>query len=319
MMTPIEGTLLRLTGGVRLKRRVQHPTAQECWDRKAPYWFIHYRDDVLQSDGTHDPVRKRHIIGPSRGPDAIGKREAQTKCEEFLAQMNAAPSAWEAAAAAKQPVEVGAIIFGRLAEMWRTDFVDREVGGRGLIAKATREKYINHLENHIQPRWKDTRLGQTDGRDQRRIHRYSRRQESSLNWPIRRILIQSRIWIANLKHQGAAAWVFPQDEDHRQVLWDSGVRKALKLAAAAEGCDFLGLGPHSLRRANVTWRQEVGGSSIETSQIAGHANTKITEEYTVVQLRRQEELTRRVQSKRSKAAKKAKANVVEIKKAESAA
>jgi len=40
-------------------------------------------------------------------------------------------------------------------------------------------------------------------------------------------------------------------------------------------------------------RQEVGGSSIETSQIAGHANTKITEEYTVVQLRRQEELTRR--------------------------
>jgi hypothetical protein len=35
--------------------------------------------------------------------------------------------------------------------------------------------------------------------------------------------------------------------------------------------------------------QEVGGSSIETSQIAGHANTKITEEYTLVQLRRQEE------------------------------
>ncbi len=81
-------------------------------------------------------------------------------------------------------------------------------------------------------------------------------------------------------------------------MWDSGVRSALKRAAIAEGCDFLGLGQHSLRRANITWRQEVGGSSIETSQIAGHANTKITEEYTVVQLRRQEELTRRIQAKR---------------------
>ena len=65
-------------------------------------------------------------------------------------------------------------------------------------------------------------------------------------------------------------------------MWDSGVRKALKQAAAAEGCDFPGLGPHTLRRANITWRQEVGGSSIEASQIAGRANSKMTEEYTVV-------------------------------------
>ena len=119
-------------------------------------------------------------------------------------------------------------------------------------------------------------------------------------------------------------------------MWDSGVRQALKRAAHAEGCDFPGFGPHSLRRANITWRQEVGGSSIETSKIAGHANTKITEEYTIVQLKRQEvggssietskiaghastaiteeytfvqlkrqdELTRRIQDKRAKAAKK---------------
>ena len=95
--------------------------------------------------------------------------------------------------------------------------------------------------------------------------------------------------------------------------------EALKLAAAAEDCDFSGLGPHSLRRANITWRQEVGGSSIETSQIAGHANTKITEEYTVVQLRRQEELTRRIQSKRLKAGKRSKGKLVEIKGAWAAA
>jgi hypothetical protein len=44
----------------------------------------------------------------------------------------------------------------------------------------------------------------------------------------------------------AEAWMFPQDEDKWQPVWDSGVRKALKLAAAAEGCDFPGLGRHSL-------------------------------------------------------------------------
>jgi len=50
------------------------------------------------------------------------------------------------------------------------------------------------------------------------------------------------------------------------------------------------------------WRQEVGGSSIEASKIAGNASTKITEEYTVVQLRRQDELARRIQQKLAKAA-----------------
>jgi hypothetical protein len=45
-----------------------------------------------------------------------------------------------------------------------------------------------------------------------------------------------------------------------------------ELHAAAEGCDFLGLGPHSFRRANITWRQEVGASSIEASKLlAMHA------------------------------------------------
>ena len=65
-----------------------------------------------------------------------------------------------------------------------------------------------------------------------------------------------------------------------------------------------GFGPYSLRRANITWRQEVGGS-IEASSIVGNANTKITEEYTIVQLNRQDGLTRRIQGRRAKAGKKA--------------
>jgi integrase len=98
-------------------------------------------------------------------------------------------------------------------------------------------------------------------------------------------------------------------------MWDSAVRKELHQAAEAEGCDFPGLGPHSFRRANITWRQEVGGSSIEASKIAGHATVRMTEEYTVVHLKRQEELTRRIQDKLAKAKKRVeRKNVVEIKK-----
>ena len=82
-------------------------------------------------------------------------------------------------------------------------------------------------------------------------------------------------------------------------------RKELHQAARAVGCDFPGLGPHSFRRANITWRQEVGASSIETSKIAGHANVRMTEEYTIVQMKRQEDLTRRIQDKLAKAKKRA--------------
>jgi integrase len=92
-------------------------------------------------------------------------------------------------------------------------------------------------------------------------------------------------------------WVFVRTDGSGLPLWDSGVRQALKKATAAEGCDFPGLGPHSFRRANITWRQEVGGSSIEASKIAGHSTVRMTEEYTKVQLTRQEELTRRIQER----------------------
>jgi len=125
--------------------------------------------------------------------------------------------------------------------------------------------------------------------------------------------LRYKVWNGKLKHRGPEAWVFPQADNLNEPMWDSGVRQALKRAANAEGCDFPGFGPHSLRRANITWRQgrsaranitwrqEVGGSSIETSKIAGHASTAITEEYTLVGLNRQDDLTRLIQEKRAKA------------------
>jgi len=99
-------------------------------------------------------------------------------------------------------------------------------------------------------------------------------------------------WIGNLDRRGPNDWIFPQSSDVSKPLWDSGVRKALHDAAQEVGCDFAGLGPHSCRRANITWRQEVGGSAIEASKIAGHSEINITGEYTFVGLDWQEALTR---------------------------
>lgn len=99
-------------------------------------------------------------------------------------------------------------------------------------------------------------------------------------------------------------WVFYQKRAPEKPLWDSGVRDALHQAAAAEGCDFAGLGPHSFRRANITWRQQVGGSAIEASKIAGHSDLEMTGEYTFVAPERQNELTRRIQDKLAEAASK---------------
>jgi integrase len=108
-------------------------------------------------------------------------------------------------------------------------------------------------------------------------------------------------WIRTLSQNTPETWLFPQPNPEKP-MWDSGVRAVLKRAARFEKCDFPGFGLHSLRRANITWRQEVGASSIEASRIAGHASTKMTEQYTVVQLNRQEELTRRIQERLAAAA-----------------
>jgi integrase len=116
------------------------------------------------------------------------------------------------------------------------------------------------------------------------------------------------------KHRAGAecakpdSWVFYQKRAPERPLWDSGVRDALHQAAAAEACDFPGLGPHSFRRANITWRQQVGGSAIEASKIAGHSDLEMTSEYTFVTPERQNDLTRRIQEKIVQATKGAASN-----------
>lgn len=429
-----EGNLLALTGGAGLIRRVQHPKVHERKDRGTPYWYFRYRSDDVQPDGTVRTSRRFHTIGLSRGNGALTKKQAEIERDSFLAELNAASSRCEAAVSANAPIDPNLIMFGKLAGLWRTDYVERSVGGKALVARSTKGKYISHLENHILPRWQDTRLGEfrtkeiTDWLqatckswyamdDLRNImsgiftkaiewqilpenfvnpmHRvklppkWSVREKRILsedetasvlarledpyllinetcvsagarisevlglqirhldldkgtltieqrNWhqdidkpkteTSRRILTiamlapRYREWLGKLPRQAADAWLYPQTDDPSKPMWDSAVRKKLHWAAEAEGCDFPGLGPHSFRRANITWRQEVGGSSIEASKIAGHANVRMTEDYTVVQLKRQEELTRRIQDKLAKAKKRLEGkNIVEMKKKTTAA
>ena len=91
------------------------------------------------------------------------------------------------------------------------------------------------------------------------------------------------------------SFIFQQKRARGKPLWDSGIRDALHQAAKQVGCDFSGLGPHSFRRANITWRQQVGGSAIEACRIAGHTDLSMTGEYTFVDPIRQNELTKRIQ------------------------
>jgi integrase len=377
-------------------------------DRKGSYWFFRYWLDEMRPDGRFKASRKFHTIGPSKGDGALTKRGAETKRDDFLAELNAAPTRCDAAIQAQQPVDVRAIIFGKLAGLWRKDYVDNL---KVKLATPTREKYRSRLDNHILPRWKDTRLGEFRSKeildwlqrectswymmiDLRNIMSgiFARAQEWEIldesfanpmkrvklgrKWSVRpdRILTHEetaevfarlvdpqllicetcistgtriseavglqlkhldlsvgtikiqqrhcrgdvdepktknskrllalgtladryRAWIAKKGITQPNDWIFAQEDDRSKPMWDSGVRKALKIAAADSGCDFEGFGLHSFRRANITWRQEVGGSAIEASKIAGHATVSMTGDYTVVQLQRQDELTRAIQGR----------------------
>jgi hypothetical protein len=156
-----EGTLRSLFGGRELKQRVQHPKVQECKDRAAPYWFFRYWHDEARFDGSVRTSRKRHICGPSKGPNAISKKQAEIIRDNLLHEQNAAPTRAEAAVAAKVPdpaTEPGQIIFGKLADLWRTEYVEKIAAGRPMVATPTRAKYVAALENHILPKWKDARV-----------------------------------------------------------------------------------------------------------------------------------------------------------------
>jgi integrase len=404
-----DANLQALTGGLRLKIRVQHPGVHERTDRRGSYWFFRYWDDLLQPDGTMKPVRKFYTLGPSKGENRLTKKQAEVERDKVLAKLNK-PTIQE-------KIADGLVLLSKMVERYLVAHIEAQVAGHYLLAKPTREKYIIHLEQRILPKWGHLRLCeiQPDEVQQWLFGECSswhmmndlrgimsgiftkatewgywpegRRNPISRvkigeKWTVRpeRILTEEetvkvlarlndpnllvietaiatgariseilglqwqhvdlengiiqivrRNWRGDIDDPKSKAskrpltlgylvdryrlkatadkakpgnTVFVRTDGSGLALWDSGVRQALKKAAAAESCDFPGLGPHSFRRANITWRQEVGGSSIETSKIAGHSTMRMTEGYTKIQLSRQEELTRLIQDRLASAGEK---------------
>ena len=396
-----------------MRLRNQQPNVHRCSDGSEPYWCFRYWRDELLPNGLLHTTREVHRIGPVQGAGALTRKQAEAERDRFMEELSA--TLLRQAPVTVSTENPATTLFGTLAELWEWDYVEAVVGGKSLVAASTKEKYRNHLHNHILPRWAATRLCDFRAKDVldwlqkesgswymmtdlRNIMSgiFTKAQEWELlpdtfanpiarvklpkKWEIyeRRILseeetvhVLARIadphrlvceiclatgarisevtglqlkhvnlekgfirieqrhwrgniddpkterskraltigslgdrlknWIGSLPQNTPGTWLFPQPNPEKP-MWDSGVRAALKQAARLEQCDFPGFGLHSLRRANITWRQEVGASSIEASRIAGHASTKMTEQYTVVQLNRQEELTRRIQQRLADAA-----------------
>ena len=151
--------LQALTGGVRLKLRVQHPKVHERKDRRDHYWFFRYRQDQIRADGSVKTTRKFHVIGLSRGEGAVSKKQAEVERDKILMEQNQASTKCEVSVAERQPVEIGSILIGKLAELWRTDYVDNL---KVRLSQPTREKYRSRLDTHILPRWKDVRLAELE-------------------------------------------------------------------------------------------------------------------------------------------------------------
>lgn len=401
-MPPNDAILLALTGGLKLKTRVQHPKVHERKDRQGHSWFFRAWVDEPQPGGTAKTTRKFFTIGPSKGEKALSKKEAEVERDKILLKLNT-PTVREALAK-------GPALLGEVAKMYKESYLSRE----DQISKPTRMKEESHLDLHIIPRWGKYRLNEIPTKDvedwlyqtfdswwtrhamrfiMARIYRkaeewglweegkrspiekvkigkkwYKRPRQilsmeqtvgvlARLEDPILLVIetciatgarisevlglqwkhvdlnagtirIEQRQWHQDIdepktdtsrrvlavgylvdryvaraaeKNTGPEAWVFPQRRDPSKPLWDSAVRDALHQAAKAEGCDFEGLGPHSFRRANITWRQEVGGSAIEASKIAGHSDVEMTADYTFVDIERQQQLTRAIQDRLAKA------------------
>ena len=369
-----------LAGGLRVKARVQHPQVKPRKDREGWPWVFRYWSDEVQSDGSVKTLRKYQAVGPSKGDDALTKKQAEIEREKFLAKLNAPTNG----VAVEQVAITGVALFGEVARMYKEGYLGR----KNQIVKPTREKEEFYLDEYLVPKWLALRLNQIQTKAvedwlhttfdswwtmhgvraiMSRIYHYAeghglweegKRNPASkalgkkrykrerrilsfdetarvlarledtihliieiciatgarisevlgliwknVNLDAGTIKIEQRVWhkdvgrpksedskrilgIGDLVERLRAratedvatpqAFVFQQRRGPGKPLWDSGARDAVHQAAEAEGCDFPGLGPHSFRRANITWRQQVGGSAIEASKIARHSDLEMT-------------------------------------------
>jgi len=147
-----EGTLQTLSGGLKVKVRVQHPKILEAKFREGWMWFFRYYADDVQPDGSIKTIRKKHAVGLSRGDNKITKKQAEVERDKFLAKQNA-PTV---EAAVEQVAATGVALFGEVAKMYEEGYLGREM----QIAKPTRVKEQFYLDKYIVPKWGGLRLSQ---------------------------------------------------------------------------------------------------------------------------------------------------------------
>src|ERR1700720_305712 len=90
MMLPTNASLHMLSGGLRVKARVQHPQVKPRKDRQGWPWVFRYWSDETKPDGSVKTLRKYYALGPSKGDGAITKKQAEIERDKFLAKLNAA-------------------------------------------------------------------------------------------------------------------------------------------------------------------------------------------------------------------------------------
>src|SRR5690348_15426420 len=88
MTGQMDGTLRSLVGGRRVRARVQHPQVKTRKERPGSPWVFRYWVDVALPDGSLKPLRKYQELGPSKGPNALTKKQAEIKRDEILARVN---------------------------------------------------------------------------------------------------------------------------------------------------------------------------------------------------------------------------------------
>jgi integrase len=147
-----EGTLQALTGGLKVKVRVQHPKILEAKFREGWMWFFRYYADEVQADGSVKTIRKKQAVGLSRVDGKITKKDAEVKRDKFLAKLNA-PTV---EAAVEQVAATGVVLLGEVARMYKEGYLSREK----QLATPTREKQTYYLDQLIVPKWGAFRLNQ---------------------------------------------------------------------------------------------------------------------------------------------------------------
>ncbi|MEI9814323.1 MAG: hypothetical protein WDO18_17515, partial [Acidobacteriota bacterium] len=152
MMLKREGKLHALAGGLRVKARVQHPQVKPRKDREGCPWVFRYWFDEILSNGSVKALRKYQSVGPSKGEGAITKKEAESRRDKFLVELNA-PTV---EIAEEKAAEEGVALFGEVAKMYEQGYLGRE----NQIAKPTRVKETFYLNKYIVPQWGNFRLNQ---------------------------------------------------------------------------------------------------------------------------------------------------------------